>query len=484
MAPPSVSIFGAILVVAAILSSAAPALANTATCSCAVTSSGLSGTSETRKWTGVCTRNAGYVEPYSNYQCYCGPNDDVAPCDGENHLVYSSTAAATTYCDALYEDVDGVYAETDWNTYCIVYPGIEEPVNCGANNSVKIVYTLSTADAASTCTYLETRTECDACSTTNDTDADTDWPLTASITSTGFCDITDASANPWVIIDAACLTDDNTTLSGYEFTCGPLQVACVEQVDVNDTSALLTRIRALRSIANGWACDEYPAAQAYYGTAAPCVTDEDEIACDNATGIQTDVKRVIGTPSDHCRTVVKRDICTGATDCPEIARFDCVMEGWGDWSVCSSTCDGWRTRHRGTRYGAYNGGDPCPQDTFDRDQCNYGETCAAECIVADTYDKWGRCTWHENGIACARDPTVKLGWQNRTRDVTDNGTATCTESLHDFRRCFPDQCEQVSYNDNINNTWLMTSIGLAIGAVATTLVGFRRYGERVLSSGQ
>eukprot|EP01064_Diplonema_japonicum_P018231 TRINITY_DN26912_c0_g1_i1.p1 TRINITY_DN26912_c0_g1~~TRINITY_DN26912_c0_g1_i1.p1 ORF type:complete len:2182 (+),score=65.67 TRINITY_DN26912_c0_g1_i1:36-6581(+) len=117
---------------------------------------------------------------------------------------------------------------------------------------------------------------------------------------------------------------------------------------------------------------------------------------------------------------------------------DCVIGGWGQWSVCSTLCgSGTRTRSRVVLIFSQGAGTACPTNLVETQACT-GTNCGTPVPVPDVncvmsgWSLWSPCT-----VTCGG------GFQARFRNVitTPSGSGTpCPASTGETRACNPQAC--------------------------------------------
>jgi hypothetical protein len=155
-------------------------------------------------------------------------------------------------------------------------------------------------------------------------------------------------------------------------------------------------------------------------------------------------------PWTHCevtcgtgKTYRRRDITQhsmwGGSTCPSLSEeatcdeaacpVDCVMNDFGEYDACSTTCgSGYQTRHRIIQTVPQHGGVTCPVLSETRD-CKIAN-CPVDCLVSD-FQPWGGC-----------DQTCGDGKETRTRSVARPvayGGAHCPH-LTEKRNCNTASC--------------------------------------------
>eukprot|EP00753_Platysulcus_tardus_P002780 PLAT11893.1.p1 GENE.PLAT11893.1~~PLAT11893.1.p1 ORF type:complete len:763 (-),score=403.70 PLAT11893.1:142-2430(-) len=112
----------------------------------------------------------------------------------------------------------------------------------------------------------------------------------------------------------------------------------------------------------------------------------------------------------------------------EAVPVHCVVSDWTEWTECTVACSAQR-RHRVITRHPKNGGDACPKEMEQEQNCRMDE-CAVNCAVGDWGD-WSPCTG-------------KCGNQWRERPVEQeaaNGGAACPP-LNQTRYCQVESCMQ------------------------------------------
>lgn len=179
----------------------------------------------------------------------------------------------------------------------------------------------------------------------------------------------------------------------------------------------------------------------------PC-EDEDEnvVTCgDDAKRKRT---RGINIPAKNngkeCEGPFEQEEDCNLPDCPT----DCVPEDWEgvQWSACSKPCNdgtpGKKTRTRGIKIPAKDGGDPCKaSDLTETELCNT-DPCPVDCVVSDWIKAAGLDAdgWSECSKPC--NDGTSLGTQKRTRTElvpTQHDGAACPV-LEETRTCNDIEC--------------------------------------------
>lgn len=127
--------------------------------------------------------------------------------------------------------------------------------------------------------------------------------------------------------------------------------------------------------------------------------------------------------------------------------IDCVMGEWGDWGLCSTTCEeGVQSRTRSPSTHAQYGGLACTETPLEETQsCNQGECAHEPCAVTDWGD-WGGCSascgggvqtrarmWYDTEYATDPDHA-------REHDVTECLQHPQDTPLTDTQSCSTHQC--------------------------------------------
>lgn len=128
--------------------------------------------------------------------------------------------------------------------------------------------------------------------------------------------------------------------------------------------------------------------------------------------------------------------------CPELAitrtcsaqpcPVDCKVSPWSEWSPCSVLCGGGtRSRLRSIEARATNGGEPCPTENGNNEQC-HSHSCDSECIMG-VWSSWSDCSRGCGG-----------GFRHRSRGIataaTGNGFCAPEEDRQDYSRCNTQLC--------------------------------------------
>jgi hypothetical protein len=153
--------------------------------------------------------------------------------------------------------------------------------------------------------------------------------------------------------------------------------------------------------------------------------------CDG--GHQTRVKvlekepRITGALCESADVMEQRACNTQACD-PYAQPKDGLWGSWGEWSICSVTCDsGYRFRQRDIAQQPARGGAGVTGDAQDYEIC-YENPCshaAIDCAFA-AWSEWGACS-----------STLK-GTQTRSRETltqAEGGGKPCAGSMHEVRAC-------------------------------------------------
>jgi len=130
--------------------------------------------------------------------------------------------------------------------------------------------------------------------------------------------------------------------------------------------------------------------------------------------------------------------------------FDCEFNDWADWSQCSTSCSGLKSRSRGIKhYGSGNGGF-CEGAVHDLAPCHeHGTDCGGaepvDCIL-NAWAEWTTCD-----AECGR------GEKERTRTVAQepaNGGKVCDGGLKELHTCQIKKCaEQCDAVDCVWGDW-------------------------------
>jgi len=157
-----------------------------------------------------------------------------------------------------------------------------------------------------------------------------------------------------------------------------------------------------------------------------------------------------GGSQSSTRTVTQT-VQNGGKACPELVQeqtcntqccpINGALSGWSAWSTCSRTCGGGRhSRSRTVTTEAACGGYPTSSVLREEDDCN-ALACPVDCKLTD-WGAWGSCTVTCGGGTVTRTRTI-------TRDVADGGKA-CGD-LEDVESCSPlacpVHCEVSRWND-------------------------------------
>ncbi|KAJ1608428.1 CpTSP10 protein [Cryptosporidium canis] len=71
---------------------------------------------------------------------------------------------------------------------------------------------------------------------------------------------------------------------------------------------------------------------------------------------------------------------------------DCVVSEWGAWSSCSSTCEeGKLTRKRTIVQESLHGGEACPEDLEQVQDCSVDVICPVDCVLG-SWSYWSSCS--------------------------------------------------------------------------------------------
>jgi hypothetical protein len=159
---------------------------------------------------------------------------------------------------------------------------------------------------------------------------------------------------------------------------------------------------------------------------------------------------------------LKCPMLSKSTDCNTFeCPVDCVLENWGTWGVCSTTCErGSTKRIRSVYREAKHGGKACGTEREQTKPCDEGK-CPVHCIVSG-WSNYGTCT-----KSCYDAKTY--GTQLRTRRVVRHpahGGYTCP-TLRESRNCntnfCPEDCVQSDWGSFEACTKSCTDLGGASG---------------------
>eukprot|EP00927_Polykrikos_kofoidii_P046142 TRINITY_DN40342_c0_g1_i1.p1 TRINITY_DN40342_c0_g1~~TRINITY_DN40342_c0_g1_i1.p1 ORF type:complete len:1783 (+),score=246.39 TRINITY_DN40342_c0_g1_i1:177-5525(+) len=139
-----------------------------------------------------------------------------------------------------------------------------------------------------------------------------------------------------------------------------------------------------------------------------------------------------------------------ACDVPAVAARNCNFGDWSAWALCSSACNGYRSRTRMVGNSAAKGGSPCSGSTMDVAPCNQNNReCGSrnvDCIFGD-WSPWSECSRSCGGGTKTRERQVAV----RASDVGKQ----CDGDLVILRGCastacpghVPTDCEWSAWSD-------------------------------------
>jgi len=138
-----------------------------------------------------------------------------------------------------------------------------------------------------------------------------------------------------------------------------------------------------------------------------------------------------------CRGSATNEAKCNDVTCPT----DCQVHAWASWSSCSQSCSvslkthGYKTRTRGERVAASNGGRACPA-LFEMVHCNT-HLCPYDC----SFTQWG--AWGPCSKTCTA-PNQKAGVMLRIRDKIGPGTGgkACRGPVTGQKTCNDFNCPQ------------------------------------------
>lgn len=164
---------------------------------------------------------------------------------------------------------------------------------------------------------------------------------------------------------------------------------------------------------------------------SPWIPEACSAQCDG--GGQRLTRRVIapaGPLGMECPPLEMRQACN-ESPCP----VDCQVSAWSEWSSCSGLCGGGsRSRTRVVNVHAQYGGQPCPEENNEMEQCNT-ESCDADCKLGD-WSSFGSCS-----RACGG------GFQRRNKkvlnDAKGNGYCPSSEDRWQYLQCNKHACPAV-----------------------------------------
>lgn len=150
-------------------------------------------------------------------------------------------------------------------------------------------------------------------------------------------------------------------------------------------------------------------------------------------GEQRLTRRVISPPGPigmECPPLEMRQACN-ESPCP----VDCQVSSWSEWSSCSGLCGGGsKSRSRVVDVHAQYGGQPCPEENNEMEQCNT-ESCDADCKMGD-WSSFGTCS-----RACGG------GFQRRSKkvliDAKGNGYCAASDDRSQYLQCNKHACPAV-----------------------------------------
>ncbi|DAZ96645.1 TPA: hypothetical protein N0F65_005824 [Lagenidium giganteum] len=217
--------------------------------------------------------------------------------------------------------------------------------------------------------------------------------------------------------------------------------------------------------------------------------------------------RLVKTPAQYGGKECKPEVEVGT--CPKVA---CVVTAWGDWSTCAPDGSGkyYRTRARKVTQKSQYGGDACPGDLVQREECPPFDcqlspwSSPSEC-TKDAYGKWtqpqtrtivsaARCGGKECEAVTRTLPCTPVDcvttcwsdWSTCTKDAYGKWSQTRTRSikaqplfggqdcpaLEERQSCAPVDCQASAYStwsdctpDNYG-TWWKTQTKSVITAAA------------------
>lgn len=150
-------------------------------------------------------------------------------------------------------------------------------------------------------------------------------------------------------------------------------------------------------------------------------------------GEQRLTRRVVmpaGPLGMECPPLEMRQTCN-ESPCP----VDCSVTSWSEWSSCSGLCGGGsRSRMRVVNVHAQYGGQPCPEENNEVEQCNT-DSCDADCKMGD-WSSWGFCSRACDGGFQRRNKKVLI-------DAKGNGYCPSDEDRWQYLQCNKPACPAV-----------------------------------------
>lgn len=135
--------------------------------------------------------------------------------------------------------------------------------------------------------------------------------------------------------------------------------------------------------------------------------------------------------------------CVNQNSCrPDV---DCKLAEWSEWSGCSKTCDGVKTRSRHVKVHGAGNGEWCRGPTKESAAC---EACEAAHPIDCLLGAWG--SWSDCPVTCG---TSQIRRERLVKREARRGGKSCEGSLVDIRDCGLQECPSPPPVDCLWGQW-------------------------------